>query len=189
MTTASCGTTWEWLLAAWASLEAPEGSRVEIIEGELTVSPPLANRHNHAAQVLHRLLVRNTPEEWGVYQTQGITVPAIEGLFVPDLLVYPVDEVPARGYSAPAEHALLVVEITSPGNPQHDRKTKVWGYAHGPVPLYLLIDAFDPLGPAATLHADPRGGAHQQVSRVPFGGKIVLPGPFDLEVDTGLFAD
>lgn len=189
MTTALHQDTWEWLLTAWEALDAPEGSKVEIVQGELTVSPPPDMPHNLTADALNDLLVPRKPAGAGLFQTLALAVPSIQNLFIPDLVVYPRDEIPASGHSAPSEHALLVVEITSPSNPEHDRTTKVSGYAAGRVPLYLLIDRYDRNGPTVTLHAEPRGGVYQYVHRFVFGQPVPLPAPFGFEVDTKRFMD
>ena len=79
------------------------------------------------------------------------------------------------------------MEITSRGNAETDRKTKRWSYAHAGVPQYLLIDRFDEDGPAVTLFSNPVDGHYQHVTRIPFGEKISLPAPFDLDLDTDGF--
>ncbi|MFC7744083.1 Uma2 family endonuclease [Nocardiopsis composta] len=94
-----------------------------------------------------------------------------------------------RGAEHSAADALLVVEVASPGNADRDRKTKLWGYAHGPVPLYLLIDRWDPVQgePAATLYSKPVNGRYTNVQRVPFGEAVKLPEPFGFDLDTAEF--
>jgi Uma2 family endonuclease len=171
----------------WEELDPPRGGRAEIVEGTLIVVPPPANSHNSVADLLHELLVFAKPTDWGVYQTQGVQIGSTGDIYIPDLLVYPRDQLPARGFVAPAEHAQLVVEITSPSNADHDRKTKLWGYAHAPVPLYLLVDPHAADGPHVTLHSRPENGAYQTIVRRPFGEVVEVPEPFDLKIDTARF--
>lgn len=175
------------LRAYWDDLDVPHGWRAEILKGTVVVTPPPVNIHNSIADLLQEQLVLAKKPDWGVHQTQAIEVEPTGDLYIPDLLVYPREELPADGYTAPAGHALLVVEITSPSNADHDRKRKLWGYAHGRVPLYLLVDRIDPEGPHVTLYSLPENGIYQSSTRVPFGEPLTLPEPFNLKIDTGRF--
>ena len=175
------------LQTVWEELDLPEGWRAEILEGTIVVTPSPANIHNSVAAILNELLVLAKPVDCAVHQTQAIELASTGDLYIPDLLVYPREKMPADGYTAPAEYALLVVEITSPSNANHDRMRKLWGYAHGLVPLYLLIDRLDPDGPHVTLYSAPEAGVYQNSTRVRYGEVITLPEPFELKIDTGQF--
>ena len=179
--------SWDALLQAWRGLDVPDGWRAEIIEESLTVSPPPSEVHNVVGHFVHRALARSLPDDLGIFQTLGVRVVPLGELYIPDLAVVPLDLLPSPEPPLSAEHAVLVVEITSRGNAERDRKTKLWGYAHAPVPHYLLIDPWDRQGPAVTLHSDPRRGAYQRVERVPYGAKILLPSPVDMVLDTAQF--
>lgn len=126
------------------------------------------------------------PKDWGLHQTLGVEVPSKSGLYVPDLLVAPDAVVKGMPF-IPAAAAELVVEITSPYNAKHDRVDKVVGYASAGIPLYLLIDAFAPLGPTVTLHGEPRGDLYTVLRVGRFGESFHLPAPFDVDIDTSLF--
>ncbi|MBA8826677.1 Uma2 family endonuclease [Saccharopolyspora lacisalsi] len=132
------------------------------------------------------------PDDWEIFQTAGVSVPTRSGLFIPDLVVIPrerIDRLPPEDEPAPIpmEYALLAVEITSKGNPGTDRKTKLRGYAHAEVPLYLLIDRFAEGEPTVMLYSEPAEGRYRHLLSVPFGEKIALPEPFDLILDTAEF--
>ena len=180
---------WPALLTTWQELELPAGWRAEIVGNGINMTPPPGNGHNLIADLVHRALARVTPDEWGLYQTLGVSIPLRAKLFAPDLVIVPRFELDSLSDNepVPADRALLVCEITSFGNAKTDRKTMRWGYAHAGVPLYLLIDRFDEDGPAVTLFSDPVGGHYRHVVRVPFGEKISLPEPFGIELDTGGF--
>jgi len=173
--------------ALWEELDIPHGWRAEILEGNIFAAPPPANIDNTVASLLHRTLVRSVPDEWHIHQTQAIELGATGDIYIPDLVVYPHEKMPADGTTAPAEHALLVVEITSPSNADHDRKRKLWGYAHAPVPHYLFVDRHAKGGPHVTLYSKPEVGVYQSMVRVRYGETITLPEPFDLKIDTGTF--
>ncbi|QUG99865.1 Uma2 family endonuclease [Saccharopolyspora erythraea] len=178
---------WEDLVHTWQELDVPEGWRAEIIEGRIVMTPPPGYPHNLIADLVHRALVRGIPDEWAIFQTAGVGVPLRSGLFIPDLMVVPREDVPSGVGPMPAEKALLVVEITSQGNADVDRKTKLWSYAHAAVPLYLLIDRFAEGGPVVELYSGPENGAYRESRRVPFGKPIDLPEPFRLTLDTDRF--
>ncbi|MGH3426752.1 MAG: Uma2 family endonuclease [Mycobacteriales bacterium] len=191
MTTAltEAGWGWDFLLHAWQELEVPDGWRAEILGEGITMTPPPPKSHNGIAEIVHRALVKGMTEDWGVYQTLGVSIPAVGSLYIPDLAVGPTSIV-ATGVDndpVPADELSLVVEITSRGNARHDRLTKRWGYAHAPVPLYLLIDRWDENGPAVTLFSDPENGDYRHSERVPFGQSIEIPAPFNLRLETAEF--
>lgn len=127
----------------------------------------------------------------------GVHVAPLGKLYVPDLVVMPTELIAAADpeVSDPmdASEALLVVEITSRGNAREDRtkkyRTKKYrAYARAGVPMYLLIDRFDPRGPMATLFTEPNeGGTYKHTDAVPFGKPLALPSPFDAQLMTGEF--
>lgn len=180
---------WDTLLGAWQHLDVPDGWRAEVIREGILISPPMGNRDHLVASDVHRAFSRIVPDEWGLYRVLGVSIPLRGMLFVPDLVVAPRAElrVGPDNEPLPAERALLVVEITSKGNAEDDRKTKRWGYAHAGVPLYLLIDRFEEDGPSVTLFADPVNGHYQHLTRIPFGEKITVPDPFAFDLDTSEF--
>ncbi|NYH79084.1 Uma2 family endonuclease [Actinopolyspora biskrensis] len=177
------------LFDTWRNLDVPEGWRAEIIGERIVMSPPPGHAHNLVADRLHRALVRGSPDDWAIFQTAGVSVSPHSGLFVPDLLVIPRDRVPADTSPdpVPAALALLVVEITSPSNPDTDRTTKLAAYARAEVPLYLLVDRHAPDEPAVSLYSEPSDGHYRRLVRVPFGESLTVPEPFGLELDTSDF--
>ncbi|MCY0947420.1 Uma2 family endonuclease [Streptomyces antarcticus] len=185
------GRAWEYLLQSWRELDVPEGWRAEIDGGRITLAPPPHRHHNGIAARVQRALYGVLPMEWEIYQTLGVHVASLGKLYVPDLVVAPsglVEGVDAD-VSDPVDAAevLLVVEITSKGNAEDDRKKKLWAYAHAPVPVYLLIDRFDEHGPTATLFTGPENGAYRHAERVAFGEALKLPDPFSVTLETEHF--
>jgi len=178
---------WDELVRVWEETDGPEGSRVEIIEGLVTVAPPPANTHNDVADRVHRRLYAAIPEDWGVYQTQGVAVPSRGGLYVPDLVVAPRAAVREPGHYIPAAAVELAVEITWWSDAKNDRTAKYAGYAHAGVPLYLLIDAHAPGGPTITLYGEPTGGVYRTLHAEKWGEPIRLPEPFGITLDTSEF--
>lgn len=181
------GQGWDELVRSWENTDAPESCRVEIIEGIVTVSPPPSKDHNTTAARLQRQLYTVIPETWEIYQTQGVTIPGGNGLYIPDLVVFPLEAMEGPGNRVAAQEAQLVVEVTSQGNANHDRIKKARGYAHAGVPLYLLLDPWHSDVPTATLYGHPDNGTYRVLDAVEYGEKLTLPAPFDLVIETADF--
>ncbi|KUH36642.1 MULTISPECIES: Uma2 family endonuclease [Streptomyces] len=182
-----CGDGWDELVRIWEATDAPEGCKVEIIEGVVTVTPGPANSHNDTADLVQRRLYGVIPEDWGIYQTQTVAIPSRQGMFIPDLLVAPRAALKEHGHYVPLAVAELIVEITSRSNANHDRVEKLHGYATAGVPLYLLLDSWHSGRPTATLYGEPRNGMYRVLDTVKYGEELRLPAPFDLVLDTGEF--
>ncbi|MER5754838.1 Uma2 family endonuclease [Streptomyces sp. NPDC002088] len=182
------GREWDDLVRIWQETDAPEGCKVEIIEGIVTVAPPPSKAHNDIADLVQRSLYEVIPKVWGIYQTLGTVVPSRDGLYIPDIAVAPKEVLRAdAGNYIPAAAAELIVEITSKSNASSDRIKKAAGYAQAGVPLYLLIDSWAPGGPTITLYGEPQGAVYRVLRAGKFGATISLPEPFDLELDTSEF--
>jgi Uma2 family endonuclease len=181
------GNGWDDLVRRWESMDWPEGCKVEIIEGIITVAPYPSGIRNDIADDVQQVLYPVLRPGWGLYQTQPVAVPTRVGMFVPDLLVAPKKLVREAPKGLSAAEAELVVEITSPSNANHDRIAKAAGYAAAGVPLYLLIDRWAPGGPTVTLFGEPRNAVYRLLRAVKFGEPIHLPSPFDCTLDTAVF--
>ncbi|MFE7115122.1 Uma2 family endonuclease [Streptomyces sp. NPDC057654] len=179
---------WDDVVRMWEETDAPEGCKVEIIEGLITVTPPPSNRHTFITDPVQRPLYAALPEYWGIYQRLGAAVPSRQSLYVPDIAVVPQSVVRShKGYFVPASAAELVVEITSQSTASNDRHKKYGGYAEAGVPFYLLIDCWAPGGPTVTLYGEPKGAVYRTLSAVKLGKTIHLPEPFGLDLDTASF--
>ncbi|WP_351229475.1 Uma2 family endonuclease [Streptomyces sp. NPDC002133] len=181
------GQEWDDVVRIWEETDAPEGCKVEIIEGIVTVSPTPANNHNDVADTVQRRLYTVIPEHWGIYQTLAVAIPSRLGMFIPDLVVAPRSALRESGNDIPAAAAELVVEITSKSNANHDRIEKLHGYATAGVPLYLLLDSWHSGRPTATLYGEPKNAMYRVLDTVKYGEEIHLPAPFDLTIDTCAF--
>ncbi|GHF14967.1 Uma2 family endonuclease [Streptomyces griseoluteus] len=178
--------TWDDLVRFWGESDWPEGSSVEIIEGIVTVSPIPAYRHNVMAARIQRRLYSVIPEDWEIFQTLSIAVPSRLGMFIPDLVVAPLQPSETESH-IPAALAELVVEVTSPSNARHDRISKAAAYATAGIPLYLLVDPWAPGGPTVTLYGEPKDEVYRVLSAVKSGDTVHLPKPFDVAIDTSEF--
>ncbi|MFH8291617.1 Uma2 family endonuclease [Streptomyces sp. NPDC018059] len=181
------GQGWGDLVRLREEMVWPDGSRVEIIEGIVTVEPPPTNQHHAIANTVQRRLCSVLPDDRGVHQRLSLVVPSKHGMFMPDLVVIPETEVKGAGTYVPARAAELVVEVTSLRNGRHDRVSKPAAYAAAGIPLYLLIDRWAPGGPTITLYGEPAGDVYRVIQACKFGETVRIPGPFDLDIDTSAF--
>jgi Uma2 family endonuclease len=101
----------------------------------------------------------------------------------PDLVIAPPDSPDCNDHEMFSYGAVLVAEVVSPSSKHDDREHKPRYYALGEVPLYLLVDVeADPR--CVTLFSDPAGGAYRSRTEVPLGGRLSLPEPFGMTLDT-----
>jgi AraC-like DNA-binding protein len=83
----------------------------------------------------------------------------------------------------PCDDVAMVVEAT-PTEPAADRDAKGPCYAHGGVPLYLLVDRETS---TVTPFADRAGDDHRQILKRAFGEPPPLPAPFSFDLDKADF--
>lgn len=118
---------WDDLVRIWEDTDAPEGCKVEIIEGIVTVSPTPSWDHNFTAGRVQRRLYAVLPEEWEIVQTMEAAVPSRKGLYIPDLMVVAENDKPAPGELFSAPRQLTNRPASSPGSSRMSSKTTVPG--------------------------------------------------------------
>lgn len=176
---------WAYLLRAWREIDMPEGWRAEIREEGIVLVPPPSGAHGTTAFVIQRQIDRKIPDGWEIHQGTGVAIAPLVKLRAPDLLVVPSEAVPQeRGVPVPSDEVLLAVEIVSRDNAHDDRVVKREEYARGQIPLYLLVDGYDPRGASVTLFATPKGGDYADSHRVDWGEPVMLPEPFGFKLET-----
>jgi Uma2 family endonuclease len=168
----------------WRELEPPEGSRAELIDGEIVVSPSGSVRHSTAISALiFQLVDVARSQDWIIHANLTTHIRATRERLIPDLMVAPKDAPQFGDNELLAAGVLLVAEVVSPWSRRPDRDVKPRAYAQGGVPLYLLID---PLAtpPAVTLHSQPTGDGYPRRQAATTGQPLRLPEPFGIELDT-----
>ncbi len=121
-----------------------DGSRYEVVYGELLVTP--------APRPWHQILVKRLSYALESYLRDHpigelLTSPADiswgpDVLVQPDVFVVPPDEARALTWSR-MRTLLLVVEVLSPSSARADRFTKRLRYREAGVPLYWVVDGDD----------------------------------------------
>ncbi|MGP4110194.1 Uma2 family endonuclease [Streptomyces sp. 4N509B] len=170
------------------SATAPEGWRVELIEGGIHVVPPANGEHESIlSEVLRQVTLHAADTSLRLFTGIGLRLPGQtpQDKVIPDLVVAP------RGSFASAQEwhdpapAVLVAEITSKSTEEKDRSMKLRAYARVDIPHYLLVDR---KMWTATLFSEPAGGVFQRRRTVPVAERLALPEPLGFELDTSVFA-
>ncbi|MFE5899882.1 Uma2 family endonuclease [Streptomyces sp. NPDC056488] len=172
-----------WTLDDVLALEEDSAQRVELVGGQLMMSPAPGLAHQRASHRLHNLLqqaAETVGAEVEVFEAINIIVP--DGLLIPDLAL--VDAAAAReAVTAVAAHdVLMVVEIASPSTRVTDRKLKPALYAAAGIEHYWRIE----LEPAPRLLAGRRTGAGSYTDDEHLAGAVArLAEPFPITFDPG----
>ncbi|MCE3554951.1 Uma2 family endonuclease [Pseudonocardia sp. RS11V-5] len=158
-------------------LALPEDRRIELLDGELLVSPFAGYGHQRVASRLWRVLDEAAPRQVEVFETVNVRVGSGR-ILIPDLVV--VTEPGLDVAIADAALVALVVEILSPGAVVAHRALKPQLYAAAGIPSYLRVE----LGaaPSAAVFAL-ASGRYEQVAAAPPGGVLRLDEPFSAEID------
>ena len=115
--------------------------RVELIEGEIILMPPMGPPHFGSAARLNRLFVKRLGERAVVMPQGPIRLPPLSEP-EPDFAIYlPRDDFYGTE-RAGAEHAYAVVEC-SDSSLRYDRKTKLRVYAKAGVREYWIVNLID----------------------------------------------
>ena len=122
--------------------EDPPGVRLELVDGEIAVSPSPAPEHSYTDRMLSHILLTHILEH-----DLGILIGDVDTVFGeldvrrPDLIYYSSERAHLVRRSAPLQHPPdLCVEVVSPGSSRTDRKDKFELYAAGDVSFYWIVD-------------------------------------------------
>lgn len=167
------------------SAAAPEGWRVELIEGEICVTPPANGEHEEFVSELSGQ-VRDHDKALGRYTGIGLSVPGASGTgnVIPDMVVAPKGSFHDEQEWHDPSAVLLVAEVTSTSTGDRDRETKILGYARAGIPVYLLIDREEA---EVTVFSEPSADRYAKAVKCKLGMVVPLPSPLGFDVDTAEF--
>ncbi|WP_405586468.1 Uma2 family endonuclease [Streptomyces sp. NBC_01092] len=161
-----------------------ETVRFEFIDGRIGLKKVTNGNHGAITMWLIRQCMRARPE-LDLNPLQGLKVEAYrQGRARPDGVLAPVDHFVGQGDWADPQGVLMAIEITSYDSDTHnrDRVEKPRAYAEAGIPVYLLIDR-DNL--SVLVHSDPDlEDGYRDIHVVRLGGKVTLPDPVGIELDT-----
>lgn len=167
----------------WETLDIP-GHRVELIDGQIVVSPSGSRWHSRAIdRLIDSLTDVKRRHGWEFHTNLTVHIAATRERLIPDLMVA-TEDAPGFGDNELLGHGvLLVAEVVSPTSQTRDRVAKRRAYAQGRVPLYLIIDQLaDPA--AVTLFRNMNEGSYLICSAATAGQPLRLPDPFGIALDT-----
>jgi Uma2 family endonuclease len=165
-----------------ASAAAPQGRRVELIEGQIYVTPPAHGEHEEIV-VRFNDQVYDHDRSLARYTGIGLRLPDADR-FIPDVVVAPRGSYRDQLEWHDPAPALLVAEVTSKSTADNDRVKKLRGYARAEIPVYVLIDRE---AGAISVYSEPNGEEYTCSVRVTLGKTVTLPEPFGFELDTSEF--
>jgi len=166
----------------YASLDIP-GHRIELLDGQVTVSPTASRPHSRIVQRLQEALWGRIQEHgWELHANLTLHVAATRERLVPDLWICRSDAPQFDENEVYGHGALLVAEVVSSSSRHRDHVEKARAYATAGVPLYLIVD---PCAVPATLmlQSDPRRDTYRSLTQADAGKALALPDPFGLELD------
>lgn len=167
-------------------LALPEGSRVELLDGSLLVSPRGRAKHQLLGGRLFAVLDSCKVPEWRVFPEFEVRL-GRDRIFIADITVVDVSVGPEDAV-VDAEHVGLVVEIASPSTVMLDRHVKTRAYAEARIPRLLRVE-FTPDGPVGELLSLDDGG-YRTVQRAEPGETLRVDEPFPVDLDlAALLAD
>jgi Uma2 family endonuclease len=169
------------------SAAAPEGWRVELVEGEIYVVPPANGEHEEiVSEVADQVTVRRTDRTLRNYTGIGLNVPGASdtGHVIPDLVVAPKGSFDDEEEWHDTASVLLVAEVTSTSTAARDRDKKILGYARADIPVYLLIDRE---AGEVLVYSEPSGDDYAKSLKHKLGLSVPLPAPLGFELDTAEF--
>ena len=168
----------------WYEMDWPPGSRVELIDGELVVSPTGSVWDSAAVdELMEQLFALKRRRGWAFHTNLTAHIPPTRERLIPDLMIAPKGSPPFSEWELLAPAVLLAAEVVSPSSRRRDREQKPRAYAQGGVPLYVLIDRFAS-PPAVTLFSEPGEDGYGRRLVAAAGEPLRLPKPFGIALDT-----
>jgi Uma2 family endonuclease len=163
-------------------MEVPEGYNVELINGEIILSP--SGKPLHWEIQLELIQQFGIHREWRIGAEQTVIHPNFADEPRPDFFAMPASVPVEPDGVFPADRIEFIVEVLSRNNRGTDLVDKVEVYARFGIGLYLIIDPFK--GQCVS-HRSPKAEGYAESSMTDFGGPVELPEPFGFAIDTSRF--
>lgn len=157
-----------------------DGTRRELLDGVLHVTPSPSSVHQALAILLGAELTRSCPEHLFVSQANDVEL-SVRRQFVPDLLVVTFEAARSQRGKFAAADVVLAAEIVSPGSQSMDRVTKPALYAKAGIPFYWLIETTGELT-VTTYELDTSDGVYRPSGTFADDDTIRLDQPWPMEI-------
>jgi len=156
-----------------------DGSRYEIIDGSLHVTPPPGYGHQLLADEIRSALQATAPTGWWVIREAGLRAPVAN--LIPDISVLKPSAPPDGLWTHPSDVA-LVVEIESPSSRRYDRLIKPPLYAEAGIPHYWRVERGD-FGPVIYRYQLVKGVHYNLMGTVGPDDAAQLDAPWPMRLD------
>ena len=173
-----------WTIEDLANMPA-NGSRYELFEGSLTVSPAPGLPHAHAVYRLRRRLEAQAPPHLAVLESVGVDLSVIRSYLIPDLIVVPVTALERQDPALRSLDPLLVVEVMSRGNSSVDLTLKRYAYSSAGIPQYWIVSKEDRT--LTVLYGPKFGKGYVDSLVVRAGERFETDDPFPVSLDPAEF--
>ncbi|WP_194813679.1 Uma2 family endonuclease [Nocardia sp. XZ_19_385] len=174
------------LRAVAEQVESATGLRVQILGGNLVMSPPRRGVHAGTIRRIRQQIEPRIPQGLAAFENTSIPIPDDHDDYcTPDLIVLPESWEDDDEWLADAADVELAVEVISMSEKARLITDKNGWYAVAGVKMLLVIDPR--LGTWA-LHTDPEDGVYRGNLCGTFGDTITLPEPFGFDLDSGSLA-
>ncbi|MGX9887500.1 Uma2 family endonuclease [Streptomyces sp. NPDC002276] len=163
-------------------LQVPPGYRVEIIRGNIVLSPWPPGYYARVMNQVCEQLSSHLPEGHIACSGRLLYVfPSAERAYEPDIHVVHRRKLRTTSNRMDGTALSFVAELTLPSTRDVDFTDKVETYGKAGVPVYLLLDMQEE---QATVYWTPSAKGYESCSTRPFGGRLSIPAPFDCTLDT-----
>jgi Uma2 family endonuclease len=167
-----------WTLEEVLALPEDNGSRVELVDGTIIVSPAPTFGHQRILQRVQVGLLASIPPEFELLP--GINVVLNDRrLLIPDFVVKRSPG--AEGLYATVDEIVLASEVLSPSTRTYDRVWKRKLYAEAGVPFYLVVDPGE--GGASALLYELDDDDYREIARAGAEMPLRMERPFPATVD------
>ncbi|MFB9629127.1 Uma2 family endonuclease [Nonomuraea helvata] len=153
-----------------------DGTRYELFNGSLLVSPSPASPHQRAIYRLQCILDHAAPSELEPLSTVNLRV-TDKDYYIPDLVVVPADT--AQLMFSP-EEITLAVEVVSPSTKMIDKVLKATAYSAAGIPIYWRIELDE--GPTLYVY-ELNGDSYDPPTAYKAGAVANLTVPFPVSFD------
>ncbi|MEU9786642.1 Uma2 family endonuclease [Streptomyces phaeochromogenes] len=172
-------TMFEWL----EKMPVPEGFKVEIVGGNIFMSPQRRTRWRIIFNILRQLCAQY-PEE-RLLSDVRVDFPGHLNGFAADVVALVESFEPDDKGRLRYQDVEFVAEVISKGTARNDYEPKKAAYAAAEVPVYLIVD---PYTGRWRLHTQPKDGEYQGEVSFGFGDEVDLTGTsVDLVLKTDEF--
>jgi len=133
-----------------------EDDRIELLDGELIIMPPIGDDHCGRVNSLTRKLSRRNPERWLVSVQNPIVLDAYSEP-QPDLALLRLDPRAFTRKPTPAD-VLVLIEVAD-SSLAYDRGNKLTAYARAAVPEVWIVNLLDDV---LEVYREPRGERYER---------------------------